>query len=195
LGNKLGEGSNGVVYKCKHRETKQEFAVKSFRIEDEHLPMLRSTFLAMHQLSHVGIIKYKALYIDNQKMVGWLVMELADFPSLDEAKPKTEEDIKHAMYQIMEALAYLHRHGIAHRDIKPANIHYDPSARTVKLIDFGISKHFGHNGALADMWTMTGTLCYKAPEMLACGYKQKVDIWAAGILLYELIAGRTPFES
>jgi serine/threonine protein kinase len=149
----------------------------------------------MHHLSHPNIIKYEALYLDRQKMMGWLVMELVDYPSLDQANLKSEDDIKHAMYQIIDALAYLHRKDIAHRDIKPSNIQYNPSSRKIMLIDFGISKNFRQRGILTDMWTMTGTLYYKSPCMFACGYKQSVDIWAAGILLYELVAGKTPFES
>jgi len=79
---KLGEGANGVVRKCKKRQTGEILAVKTFRFEDEHLPGLKSNFLIMKRLNHPNILKYEALYIDIKKHQGWLVMEFVDFPSL-----------------------------------------------------------------------------------------------------------------
>ena len=99
------------------------------------------------------------------------------------------------MWQVLDALSYLHRHDVVHRDIKPENILYDPSTKKIKIIDFGISKRFRRRGALFDMWTITGTLYYRAPEMFSGGYREGVDVWAAGILLYKLVCGQTPFES
>lgn len=98
------------------------------------------------------------------------------------------------MRQLFDALAYLHRRDIAHRDIKPENILYDRQSQKIKLIDFGISRRFRRRGDLFDMWTITGTLYYRAPEMFTgAGYRQAVDVWAAGVLLYRLACGRTPF--
>ena len=99
------------------------------------------------------------------------------------------------MFQIMDALSFLHHHEIAHRDIKPQNVLYDPETKKVKLIDFGISKKFKKNGELINMWTQTGTLFYRAPEMFSGDYRESVDVWAAGILLFELATGTTPFQS
>jgi calcium-dependent protein kinase len=66
----------------------------------------------------------------------------------------------------------------------------------IKLIDFGISKSILNRGKKKEMLTITGTLYYRAPEMfLGGGYDEKVDVWAAGITLYQMITGKTPFES
>ena len=127
--------------------------------------------------------------------MGWLVMELINYPSLKKVQPKDEEVIKKIMFQVLEALSYLHKLDFVHRDIKPENILYDPQTSTVKLIDFGISKRFRRRGSLIDMWTITGTLYYRAPEMFEGGYREGVDVWAAGVLLYKLVTGQTPFES
>lgn len=88
------------------------------------------------------------------------------------------------MHQLFQALYYLHKQDIVHRDIKPENILYDPEVKTIKLIDFGISRRCKKRGELFDMWTNTGTLYYKAPEMFSGSYREGVDVWAAGILLY-----------
>ena len=123
-------------------------------------------------------------------------MELVRAASLQKITLTDEEDIKNVMVQLIETLSYLHRQDIVHRDIKPENILYDSLTRKIKLIDFGISKRFIKRGSLIDMWTITGTLYYRAPEMFeGDGYREPVDVWAAGIFLYKLVTGKTPFES
>jgi calcium-dependent protein kinase len=149
----------------------------------------------MKRLRHPNIIKYEALYVDTKKRTGWLVMEYISLPSLSKARPKTEDDLKEVMFQIVDTLTYLHRQDIVHRDIKPENILYDVHENNIKVIDFGVSKRFRRKGNLTEMWTNTGTLYYRAPELFTGGYREGVDVWAAGILLYKLVAGRTPFES
>lgn len=100
------------------------------------------------------------------------------------------------MEQLLETLSYLQRKEICHRDIKIENILYDQEKKSIKLIDFGVCKKFKKRGELLDMLTITGTFYYRAPEMfLGGGYREKVDVWAAGILLYKLVSGKTPFES
>jgi glycogen synthase kinase 3 beta len=73
--------------------------------------------------------------------------------------------LKEIVYQVLEALAYIHAQGICHRDIKPENILYDPVEKVVKIIDFGISRKVLNRGRKTDMLTITGTLFYRAPEM------------------------------
>jgi len=155
---------------------------------------LKANFLVIKRLQNPSIIKYEALYVEPRKRMGWLVMEYVKAPSLLKANLQKEEDLKNVMFQIVEALSYLHRQDIIHRDIKPENILYDPQAKRVKIIDFGISKRFRRRDSLVDMWTITGTLYYRAPEMLSGGYREAVDVWATGVLLYKLVSGKTPFE-
>jgi serine/threonine protein kinase len=96
------------------------------------------------------------------------------------------------MGSLLEVVDYMHRLGICHRDLKPENIMFDPDDSTIKLIDFDISKNFLSNKEVEpepeDMFTVTGTLSYKAPEMLkGGGYSCRVDIWALGVILYQLL--------
>jgi serine/threonine protein kinase len=66
---------------------------------------------------------------------------------------------------VLEALTYIHSHGICHRDIKPENILYDEAEKSIKIIDFGISRKLLNRGRRIEMLTITGTLYYRAPEM------------------------------
>ena len=87
---------------------------------------------------------------------------------------------------------------MCHRDIKPDNVLYDAATNKIKIIDFGISKcTFNKRTQENDaMWTVTGTQYYKAPEMLnGSAYDQKVDVWAIGVIAYQLIFGHLPFYS
>jgi calcium-dependent protein kinase len=87
---------------------------------------------------------------------------------------------------------YLHKLGVCHRDIKPQNILYSlMDSPPLKLIDFEISKL--NKNPKIEMWTVTGSLFYKAPEMFAGSYSNKIDIWAVGIVAYELLHGHPPF--
>jgi serine/threonine protein kinase len=160
---KIGEGTNGVVRRCKKRSTGEYFAVKSFAVEDEQIPGLKSNFLNMKRLRHPNIIKYQALYIDAKKRMGWLVMELVNSPSLEGFKPSTEEELKSIMFQVLRALCYIHQKDMVHRDIKPDNILYDPQSGRVKIVDFGIAKRLTKKSVLVDMWTITGSIYYRAP--------------------------------
>ena len=108
---------------------------------------------------------------------------------------ESEDQIKKVMFQLLSGLNYLHKHDITHRDIKPENILYDMKTEKLKIIDFGIARRCKRRGVQFDMWTITGTLYYRAPEMFAGGYREGVDIWASGMVLYWLVAGKTPFES
>lgn len=88
--------------------------------------------------------------------------------------------------------------GICHRDLKPDNILFDPVSGSLKLIDFGVSKliYNRKKQRKEKMWTVTGTIHYKAPEMFeGKEYDELVDAWAIGVITYQLLYGRLPFYS
>lgn len=90
----------------------------------------------------------------------------------------------------------MHSKGVSHRDIKPDNIMINRGRQKIKIIDFGIAKKMIVRRQKVDMLTITGTLFYRAPEMfLGGGYNEKVDVWAAGVTLWEVLRGKTPFAS
>lgn len=99
------------------------------------------------------------------------------------------------MKQLFSALSHFHKYYIAHRDIKTSNILFDPEKEHLYLIDLGIITKTVHRGKRRNLWSNNGTSEYKAPEMLlGSSYSENVDMWAAGVVLFELIEGRTPFK-
>jgi calcium-dependent protein kinase len=87
----------------------------------------------------------------------------------------------------------MHQEGICHRDLNPNNIMIADNFQ-IKIIDFSVSKWFKINEASTAMWTPTGTPAYKAPEIYQGGaYQEPVDMWAAGVILYECLSGKKPF--
>lgn len=89
----------------------------------------------------------------------------------------------------------MHNRKVCHRDIKPANILYNPKTKSIKIIDFELARISKYSDEVLEMWTKTGTPSYRAPEMFKGGYDEKVDVWALGVLGYELLTGKKPFAS
>ena len=110
-------------------------------------------------------------------------------------KMYTEKDAAKIFKQILEAVNYLHAHGVCHRDLKPENILFSTMADDsfLKLIDFGLSKVF--DGNKTTMKGAVGTTFYMAPEVITGQYNEKCDIWALGVILYIILCGKPPFYS
>lgn len=171
MGDKIGEGSNGIVRKCFKKDDPlgPTYAVKSMEMDEEHILFLKNNFKTIRALDHPNIVKYQAMYLDLRKHVCYLVMDYETMPNLLSFKSLPEEEIKVIIHQLIGTVAYIHSHNICHRDIKPENILYDRDNKNIKLIDFGISKKTFDRGAKREMLTITGTPYYRAPEMFHGG--------------------------
>lgn len=106
-----------------------------------------------------------------------------------------EDEVAEIISKVLSCLNYLKNKGVCHRDIKPENILYDPRSGDVKIIDFELAKMKKYEADTLDLWTSTGSLYYRAPESFSIGYNETVDVWAAGVLLFELLTGKLPFSA
>jgi eukaryotic-like serine/threonine-protein kinase len=103
--------------------------------------------------------------------------------------------LKDSMLQLCQALAYIHGHGLGHRDLKPSNVMVDED-RLVRLMDFGLAKFLADDAAVTADGRLVGTFRYMAPEqILGEPLDARADLYSLGVILYELLCGRPPFDA
>ncbi len=186
----VGRGGFGEVYYALADSGKQ-VAVKYLRENPEI--ELRGVAQVMNLKSPHLITIYDVR--QNQDGEPFVIMEYVSGPSLRDllvAEPEGLGPQKAAFFikGIASGLSYLHERGIVHRDLKPGNIFYDDGY--VKIGDYGLSKHIAvsaHSGNTISV----GTVHYMAPEIGSGSYSRSIDIYALGVMLYEMLTGRLPF--
>ncbi|NXL75540.1 CDKL2 protein, partial [Leptocoma aspasia] len=193
----VGEGSYGVVTKCRNRENGQIVAVKKFLESDDDAAVkkiaLREIKL-LKQLRHDNLVNL--LDVCKRKKRWYLVFEFVDHTVLDdlEASPSglDLDRVRKYLFQIMRAIAFCHSHNIIHRDIKPENILVSQSG-VVKLCDFGFARPLATSGEVYTDYV--ATRWYRAPELLVgdSKYGRPVDVWAVGSLITEMLTGEPLF--
>ena len=197
----LGKGSYGQVFRCQNKETGNVYACKKMsKKKIKNKKQFQTELNLLRTTDHPNIIKLYDIYEDNKYI--YLIMEECDggefFDSLAKrAKEKnmyTEKECARIFKQILEAVNYLHAHGVCHRDLKPENILFSNVAddSCLKLIDFGLSKVLDGE---SNMKKTVGTTFYMAPEVIQGNYNEKCDIWSCGIILYIMLCGKPPFYS
>ncbi|NWI51778.1 CDKL2 protein, partial [Calyptomena viridis] len=193
----VGEGSYGVVTKCRNKENGQIVAVKKF-LESEDDAVVRKIaareIKLLKQLSHENLVNL--LEVCKKKKRWYLVFEFVDHTVLDdlEASPKglDYERVRKYLFQIMRGIAFCHSHNVIHRDIKPENILVSHSG-IVKLCDFGFARPLAASGEVYTDYV--ATRWYRAPELLVgdSKYGKAVDVWAIGSLITEMLTGEPLF--
>lgn len=203
IGHLLGSGGMGRVYAARDTELGREVALKVAALDSQDAQArLRREAQHASRLSHPHICHiYDVGWADGQLFV---VMELVDGRSLAEVigeGPLSMATAQRYGAEIADALAHAHERGVTHRDLKSTNVMI--TTRGAKVLDFGLARMLdthqldalSHSQrSLTGEGMIAGTLSYMAPELLR-GERgdQRADIWALGVLLYEMVGGRRPF--
>ena len=199
----LGEGSFGKAYLAKCDKEDKKYVIKQVMMDGMTDQEKRETFneaVILKKLDHPNIIKFKEVFIQRKPNEALnIVTEFADGGDLSQKieqqknKPFPESQILDYIIQICLALQHIHKKKIIHRDLKSGNVFLMKSG-LVKLGDFGIAK--GLKSTWEKAKTMVGTSYYLSPEIMdGKRYDSKCDIWALGILLYELMTFKMPFNA
>ena len=197
----IKSGGFGNIFLAKEIGTNEEYAVKEINVQNfssENLYNISRESLILKDMSHINIIKFHSFFIYNNKF--YIVMDYArggELLSLLASKTRLkEEQAKFIFRQIYNAVHYIHSKNIIHRDLKPNNILFLDEEKThIIIIDFGISGLANGNQKES---IKAGTELYLPPEVIAgkeFSSSTKIDMWALGIILYQMVQGCHPFES
>ena len=198
----LGEGSFGSVYRGERLKLGRMVAIKVLNEEFPN-PSSRERFereaTAMAKLEHPNCASVLDVGVHGD--FPFVVMELVsghNLKQLIEAGPLPIARAVEITRQVLSGLSHAHEHGIIHRDIKPANIIVSQKAGVgdlVKILDFGLAR-FRNNSSNLTGAMVIGTPNYMAPEQVVGGdIDHRVDLYACGVLLFELLTGTKPFEA
>jgi ABC-type oligopeptide transport system substrate-binding subunit len=193
LEDELGQGGMGTVHRAFDSMLEREVAVKlvtGFEMETEGRARLLHEAKSIAQLNHPNIVTvYDAGEMDQAP---YIVMELVEGSSLHEQPPDDLEGLVSTAIQICMALEHAHERGIVHRDLKPENVLIDADGNA-KLMDFGIARSMASR--MTQEGRIAGTVFYMAPELaLGKEYDGRADLYALGVMLYELTTGELPFQ-
>jgi non-specific serine/threonine protein kinase len=194
----LGSGGMGVVYKAEDTKLKRTVALKflpsALLAGDEEKKRFLVEAQASAALSHPNIAT--VFEIDESEAKTFIALEYIEGQNLAEkvkSGPLKLEDAISIGIQASEGLQAAHEKGIVHRDIKSQNIMVTPRGQ-VKILDFGLAKLRG-SSFVTRVGTTVGTMGYMSPEQLRGDpVDHRTDIWALGVVLYELVSGRKPFQ-
>jgi tetratricopeptide (TPR) repeat protein/predicted Ser/Thr protein kinase len=203
IGHVLGSGGMGRVYAARDTELGREVALKVASLDSpDAQARLRREAQHASRLSHPHICHIYDVGRDDGQL--FIVMERVHGRSLAEVireAPLSIADATRYGSEIADALAHAHERGVTHRDLKSTNVMI--TARGAKVLDFGLARILDSHQidalsysqrSLTTDGMIAGTLAYMAPELLrGARGDQRADIWALGVLLYEMVGGRRPF--
>jgi len=199
IGRPLGKGKFGNVYLAREKASKYIVALKVLfksqlqKAQVEH--QLRREIEIQSHLRHPNILRLFGYFYDESRI--YLILEFAPRGELYKSLQKQpqgrfdEERASKYIRQLADALNHCHLRKVIHRDIKPENLLLDMKG-DIKIADFGWSVH----APSSRRGTMCGTLDYLPPEMIEGSmHDEKVDLWSLGVLTYEFLVGKPPFEA
>ncbi|NUP04724.1 MAG: protein kinase [Polyangiaceae bacterium] len=204
----LGEGGMGIVYLAEDVHTGVEVVLKAVRPELAHRKDVVSRTLAegrtLARIDHPNVVHLNAIVADASGL--WLVMQYIQGESLDQTIKRYKDQGRAVSFtiavdifrQVLQGVAAAHREGIIHRDLKPGNVLVRQKDGVAKVTDFGIAKpeeqaRVGQGNTKG----VIGSLWYMSPEQVQGrrDLDKRVDIYALGIMLFELLTSRVPFNA
>ncbi|MEP7145059.1 MAG: serine/threonine-protein kinase [Ferruginibacter sp.] len=193
LGERIGSGGMGEVYKAYNADLNRFAAVKIL-YQATFAERFKNEAYIQSSITHPNIARLYEFTNCGEKHC--IVMEYVEGETLDtllhRKRKLSNEETEDILRQIVSALVYLHKKDIQHRDIKPQNFKIQPDG-TVKMLDFGIAKH-KYSPKFTQIGSIVGTSEYLSPEQFQQLPGLKSDLWALGVMTYELVTGYLPFE-
>jgi eukaryotic-like serine/threonine-protein kinase len=193
---RLGAGASGVVYEACNRKSGERVALKALsRLDASSLYRFKREFRALSGVFHPNLVTLNELFHEGGQW--YLSMELVHGQSfVDYIRARRNEPdltrLRPALAQLVRALYALHEADRLHRDIKPSNVLVTAQGRVV-VLDFGFVRELGAD--MTESIEIVGTPAYMAPEQAACGGGQPASDWyAVGVMLFEALTGRLPFD-
>ena len=196
----VGGGGMGAVYKARDREVNQVVALKVIRPDlandSEIIERFKQELVLARQVTHKNVIRiYDLAEADGMKFITMEYVEGIDLRTrIIEKKKLAVEEAVEVVRQVCRALEAAHSVGVIHRDLKPQNIMREKTGR-VLVMDFGLARTV-EGGGLTQTGVMVGTLAYMSPEQaLGTPLDQRSDLFTVGLIFYELLSGKTPFQA
>ncbi|KAK6904775.1 hypothetical protein I203_105591 [Kwoniella mangroviensis CBS 8507] len=198
--NHIEEGTYGVVFRARCNDTKQIYALKKLKLDEEKqgfpITSLREVMALMQAGEHPNVVGVREIVVGDTLNQVFIVMPfiehdlktlLADMPH-----PFLQSEVKTIMSQLLSAVAHCHANWILHRDLKTSNLLMNNRGQ-IKVADFGLARKFGD--PLGEMTQLVVTLWYRSPELLlgAKEYTTAVDLWSIGCIFAELMQGQPLF--
>ncbi|TFK76950.1 Pkinase-domain-containing protein [Pluteus cervinus] len=201
--NQIEEGSYGIVFRARDKQTGDIVALKKLKLDDEKhgfpITALREVNALMN-CRHENVVGIREVVVGDTLTQVFVVMDFIehDLKSLLTVMPSPflQSEIKTLMMQLLSAVKHCHDNWILHRDLKTSNLLMN-NRGTIKVADFGLARRFGDPVGIGGMTQLVVTLWYRAPEILlgAKTYSTAVDMWSVGCIFAELLLKEPLFQA